>query len=170
MLNEVIKPQKDESIRLEITLTAEQFAQLEKAKDLLSHVCPEGSWAEVISTLASKFNKKLESNSAEKLTPSVRAAGMTSPAKPLNRSYISIHKKRFLLQKAKDCCEFVDVKSGKRCASKYQLQIDHRHPKARGGSDDVENLRVLCRTHNLLMAERWGLMRSGSKQRKFSNF
>ncbi|MGE5084977.1 MAG: hypothetical protein ACM3MG_01655 [Bacillota bacterium] len=41
-LHEKVKPQQDESIRLEITLTKEQFAELEQAKILLSHICPYG--------------------------------------------------------------------------------------------------------------------------------
>jgi 5-methylcytosine-specific restriction endonuclease McrA len=44
--------------------------------------------------------------------------------------------------------------TGKVCGSRYQVQIDHVIPKAFGGSDDPENLRPLCRQHNLLMAER----------------
>lgn len=51
-------PQKDNSIRLELTLSAEQFAELETAKSLLSHICPDGRWADVIFTLAEKFNKQ----------------------------------------------------------------------------------------------------------------
>ncbi|KYG64974.1 hypothetical protein AZI86_12330 [Bdellovibrio bacteriovorus] len=51
-------PQKDNSVRLEITLSAEQFAELQMAKQLLSHVCPEGQWSEVIAILAEKFNKR----------------------------------------------------------------------------------------------------------------
>lgn len=57
-MHESLKPQKDESIRIEMTLSKEQFAQLELAKSLLSHVCPEGTWADVISYLATNFNKR----------------------------------------------------------------------------------------------------------------
>lgn len=53
-----IIPQKDNSVRLEVTLTAEQFAELETAKSLLSHICIEGQWSDVIATLAEKFNKQ----------------------------------------------------------------------------------------------------------------
>jgi len=33
------------------------------------------------------------------------------------------------------------------------LEIDHRVPFARGGTNTPENLRVLCRAHNLFLAE-----------------
>jgi hypothetical protein len=53
-----IIPQKDHSVRLEITFTAEQFADLETAKSLLSHICVDGEWSDVVTTLAQKFIKK----------------------------------------------------------------------------------------------------------------
>lgn len=55
---ESLKPQADDSIRIEVKLTAEQFHELEKAKNLLSHICPEGSWADVIGALAKNYNQK----------------------------------------------------------------------------------------------------------------
>ncbi|WP_413613084.1 DUF222 domain-containing protein [Bdellovibrio sp. HCB-110] len=51
-IHESIKPQKDESVRIEFTLSKEQMEALEQAKSLLSHICPEGTWSEVISYLA----------------------------------------------------------------------------------------------------------------------
>ncbi len=37
---------------------------------------------------------------------------------------------------------------GSICGSAHRLEIDHIEPKFVGGSDDVENLRLLCRAHN----------------------
>lgn len=34
------------------------------------------------------------------------------------------------------------------CKSQHALQIDHIHPKAKGGTNEVENLRLLCRNCN----------------------
>jgi hypothetical protein len=51
-------------------------------------------------------------------------------------------------------CEYVDPKTNKRCASTYQSQTDHILPRALGGTDDSNNLRCLCRHHNILMAEK----------------
>ncbi|MGZ3698894.1 MAG: HNH endonuclease [Bdellovibrionota bacterium] len=41
---------------------------------------------------------------------------------------------------------------GRRCESRYALEIDHILPVAHGGSHAPENLRVLCRAHNLQQA------------------
>jgi hypothetical protein len=50
-------------------------------------------------------------------------------------------------------CGFVD-EAGRRCPSKAFLELDHRHARALGGADDAANLRVRCRRHNGLHAER----------------
>ncbi|MGZ3769994.1 MAG: hypothetical protein ACXVCP_16020 [Bdellovibrio sp.] len=56
--HEKVQPQKNDSVRLEITLTQEQFSEIEQAKSLLSHICPDGNLADVISTLAKIYNRK----------------------------------------------------------------------------------------------------------------
>jgi hypothetical protein len=44
--------------------------------------------------------------------------------------------------------------NGKRCKSTYRLQIDHIVPYARGGTNALSNLRLLCAKHNKLEAKR----------------
>lgn len=200
--HEEVYPQKDESVRLEITLSQVQFVQLQQAKELLSHICPNGTWGEIIATLAQQFNQKklgrpkekklgnsaerqklnkqeLEKqklnkqelkkqklkkqelnkqvlNKQEPLLPPLTST-QEVVARRMGRRYLSIQAKRFLLRRAKHCCEYKDKKSGTKCASKYQLQVDHVRPLALGGEDSLSNLRILCRTHNVLMARRAGL-------------
>lgn len=43
---------------------------------------------------------------------------------------------------------------GRRCASRAFLQIHQREAFARGGGDELENLALLCASHNRLLAER----------------
>jgi 5-methylcytosine-specific restriction endonuclease McrA len=50
-------------------------------------------------------------------------------------------------------CTFVGP-DGRRCAATRSLQIDHVIPVARGGSGDIDNLRLMCAQHNRLLAER----------------
>ncbi len=45
-------------------------------------------------------------------------------------------------------CAYTDAKTGKRCGSRFQLQRDHIHGFALGGSNEPENLRLLCAQHN----------------------
>jgi hypothetical protein len=50
-------------------------------------------------------------------------------------------------------CTFADA-SGRRCRERSGLEVHHEQAFARGGSTTVENLRLLCRAHNALLAER----------------
>jgi hypothetical protein len=49
-------------------------------------------------------------------------------------------------------CSWVDDQ-GVRCDSHAWLQFDHRQPAGKAGSSEPDNLRLLCRAHNLLAAE-----------------
>lgn len=55
----MVKPQRDDSVRLELTLTQEQMDLLIQTKYLLSHKFPDGKWADVITYLAEKHVKKI---------------------------------------------------------------------------------------------------------------
>ncbi len=58
--------------------------------------------------------------------------------------------KRQVWSKADGRCEYVC--EGRRCSSRYQLEIDHVHLLALGGSNDLSNLKLKCRSHNALSA------------------
>ncbi|WP_413291281.1 HNH endonuclease [Bdellovibrio sp. HCB337] len=184
-MHEVAKPQRDNSTRLEITFTGEQMKTLTEAKELLSHTLPESSWAEVITFLAKKQIEKVKgkydravsdlkntSNRKGNITLQVESVQTRNPKSASRgsistqgffikqkREHIRLTTKRELHQRANGCCEYQDPVSGTKCDSRYQLQVDHCIPLARGGTHDLENLRLLCRTHNLLAARQWGLRR-----------
>ena len=50
-------------------------------------------------------------------------------------------------------CAYVSP-AGIRCSSRWNLEIDHVVPFARGGSSGAGNLRLLCAEHNRMEAER----------------
>jgi 5-methylcytosine-specific restriction endonuclease McrA len=50
-------------------------------------------------------------------------------------------------------CTYTDGE-GRRCASRTFLQLHHEHAHALGGPSTFENLRLLCSSHNRLLAER----------------
>lgn len=65
-------------------------------------------------------------------------------------------------------CSYVSA-DGERCPARSWLEVDHISPRARGGSNQVTNLRVLCRAHNQLLAEEtFGRRRvvAGQRRRK----
>ena len=71
--------------------------------------------------------------------PEVLAAAATTPAtkpQPLSKSA----RRSRVFAKAQNACQS--------CGSTYALELDHILPRAKGGSDDEANLRVLCRRCN----------------------
>ena len=61
---------------------------------------------------------------------------------------ISAEVKREIWQRDGGRCRFVDPRTGRRCASRHLLQIDHVFPYALGGGAQPENLRLLCFAHH----------------------
>jgi 5-methylcytosine-specific restriction endonuclease McrA len=49
-------------------------------------------------------------------------------------------------------CTFRD-KRGRRCSKRHDLEFHHREPYGFGGDHSPENLTLMCKTHNALMAE-----------------
>ncbi|MDE0445920.1 MAG: hypothetical protein OXH96_04535 [Spirochaetaceae bacterium] len=72
-------------------------------------------------------------------------------AVPGSRSrYIPVAVKREVWRRDQGCCSYVDPHSGRRCGSRYRLEIDHIVPFALGGGAEPENLRVRCGAHHRL--------------------
>ncbi|HET8645516.1 MAG TPA: HNH endonuclease, partial [Vicinamibacteria bacterium] len=43
---------------------------------------------------------------------------------------------------------------GRRCGARVNLEFHHVNAHGRGGDRSAENIRLMCRTHNRLLAER----------------
>ncbi len=151
-IQEIVRPQKDESVRLEITFSKEKFEELKQAKSLLSHIAHSGSWVDVISALASKHNKsklrvrtstksRFSSATEVKLSNSLNVSLMkpsgtedstiNSPlaarsllASTSKRAHLSVDLKRKVFARADGCCQY-QTPGGSRCGSKFQIQVDH---------------------------------------------
>lgn len=86
-----------------------------------------------------------------------RRASPTSEVTPQqsmkSKRYIPKDVRNFVWNRDQAMCTFVDKKTGQKCTSRFGIEFDHIVPFADGGrSDDVNNLRLLCRAHNQLHA------------------
>lgn len=115
--SEKAKPQLDESVRIEFTLNKEQYQQLLQAKNLLSHIHPEGKWSDIISTLAMKFNQnKLGKQQQNSRSASALGSFNQTCSKSQNlnngaariklRPHIKTNLRRQLLTSAKHECQY----------------------------------------------------------------
>jgi hypothetical protein len=72
------------------------------------------------------------------------------PAKPGN---VTTATRREVCERDAEQCTFVD-ETGQRCPARGFLQLHHSVARAMGGPGDAANVRLLCKPHNLLEAER----------------
>ena len=81
---------------------------------------------------------------------SAGSAGRTAAAKPGKPSGRSIPTavKREVWRRDLGCCTYVDPHTGRRCGSRFFLEIDHIVPVARGGAAEPANLRLRCAGHH----------------------
>ncbi|WP_374029084.1 HNH endonuclease [Bdellovibrio bacteriovorus] len=137
--------QKDESVRLEITLSKEQFEMLTRCRDLASHSLSQNhlstSWADVLEIVMDKYlRSKTDSQQTKNFSTT---AAVTARA---NKT-LTLKTRREVLKRDK-CCQYKDPKSGKVCGSTYALQTDHKVSRWANGDHSCENLQMLCAAHN----------------------
>jgi 5-methylcytosine-specific restriction endonuclease McrA len=130
--------------RLEITITERCEALLQEAAKLDGH--RQAEMAEILEEALADYVAKRKA----------RCHGQVQRPQTAPRSCdadrVSSRAKREVYERDGGRCSFVG-KAGHRCASTYQLEYDHKRPRAHGGTSDADNLRLLCRVHNQFMAE-----------------
>src|SRR5215472_6093757 len=133
--------------RLELTISAEVRTKLERATSLLGHCIPDGSLELVLDRALDALLAKLEK---ERLG---RAARPNRKVRASKVGHVPRAVRREVFARDGEQCSFTDA-HGNRCPSRTRLELDHIDPRACGGGDDASNLRVVCRSHNRLYAER----------------
>lgn len=150
-----LTPQKDGSVSANIVFTADEFDLIQKVQSLISHSVPSNDLAKTFVYLAQKQIHKAEGKTPPRATRSFLDSRL-SRAERVKRRHISLKIRRRLLSDAMGECTYVGADLEK-CRSRFCLQIDHIKPLARGGTDDIQNLRVLCGYHNRAEARRWNI-------------
>ena len=56
--------------------------------------------------------------------------------------------RREVWRRDQGCCSYVDRHTGRRCGSRFFLELDHIVPVARGGAAEPANLRLRCAAHH----------------------
>jgi hypothetical protein len=147
---------------LRIVVGPELYEKLARLKGLLAHAMPDATYEELLDRLASEALGRLEKQrgilisvaqvtkgQTDDATPSPTAAAAVSPAPPLpagKRVRLPAVLRRAVWTQGSGQCQISH--QGRRCTSRYRLEVDHIQPLALGGSNDVSNLRLACWHHN----------------------
>jgi len=134
--------------------------KLERAQDLMRHANADGDLAVVVERAVDLLLAKLEKQRLGK-TSRPRAPRPQSPGRDdegtshRSDAIASVPRatRRAVFERDGERCTFTDA-DGRRCSATTWLELDHVDPRACGGTSELENLRVRCRAHNLLHAER----------------
>ena len=152
--NDIKKVEKEPvKLRHHVKFSAsEEFVEkLDEVKSLLSTKYPAGiSLEEVFSECMEEYLDKhspvrKQARRAKRKLKAVKANKHTRhiPAKIRDQVFIRDNHQ----------CTYTST-DGTRCCSKHNLHVDHIKPFALGGSNEPENLRLLCAKHNRLEAKR----------------
>lgn len=133
------KEPKEERYELKFSVTKEVYRKFQEVKARLSNALGSDLSLEAI------FTRLVESELKE---PAPRAAGMTG-----SRSrYIPCSVRREVYRRDGGQCSYVGPDET-RCSERHYLHFDHITPFALGGSNDAQNIRLLCCRHNLFAAD-----------------
>ena len=142
-------PVIEERHSLSFEVSSEVAALYEEAKILSG----SSSVAEVFGKTLREYVERKRKERTVRVPKSAVAAKVEPVVVPGSHS-IPISVRREVFERDAERCTYVSP-DGHRCCERQWLEIDHVVPVARGGSNGVGNLRVLCRAHNQLLAEQW---------------
>jgi hypothetical protein len=133
---------------LRVTIDRACKDDLETLSMLLSHKVPRGDLAAV---LHEAIRCGIEKHGRRKgaIEPGRKVA---PKAVPRNSFAIPAEVRRRVWERDGGCCAWT-APDGRRCGSRWQLEVDHVLPPSRGGTSTPDNLRLACRQHNMLHAE-----------------
>lgn len=155
-------PAKNNRIQVNLEFNEADWDKVRSLLAHMSHKVPDQKvesaliyWAEQVEKKKNKVDQ-----TEEKTIPAAASDSNNQSSQPIRRQkrvYISVKIRNQVFQEAGHRCEFISPITGERCSERHFLETDHKIPLALGGSNDRENLRALCRSHNQMMAQQMHL-------------
>ena len=142
----VVEPLAPSRYRVQFTASAELHDKLQRLAALMPGV-------DLASMLEASVTEKLERLEAKRLgkVKNPRKSLEDADTSPGVRG-ISAPVRRFVWARDHGQCTF-ESGDGRRCPERLELQFHHDDPYGLGGDRSADNVRLLCRPHNLYMAE-----------------
>jgi 5-methylcytosine-specific restriction endonuclease McrA len=144
-----LRPISAEEWSLRVTIDGPLKADLETLRNLLSH----STGGDLAAVLREAIRCAIEKHGRRK--------GMVKPTRqrtpeghePASGSRaVPAAIRRQVWERDGGCCTWLGT-DGRRCGSRWKLELDHVRPVALGGASTADNVRILCRRHNALHAE-----------------
>ena len=144
-----IEPLAPQRVHFGFTSDEELWDLFVRAKQLLWHKFPHGRMEDIFRQALLDLLEKRDPQ--RKVSPRKSNSGADRGTGGQQR-YIPTSIRADVWKRDGGQCTFT-TSDGVRCCEKTGLEYDHIVPFARGGaSDDPDNIRMLCRAHNQLLA------------------
>jgi hypothetical protein len=149
------KPLSSARYLLKVTVSREVCEKLKQAQDLLQKEIPDRDLAGVLErALDTLIAERLKKKYAVREQPATISRKRKSGSEKSRRTrHIPAAVRRAVYQRDKGQCSFVDSK-GRRCPARAGLQFHHHLPFGKGGQHTLENICLLCQSHNDYFARR----------------
>lgn len=146
-----VEPLSPSRYRVQFTASAELREKLQRLQALMRASVPDGDLAAIIDAAVTEKLERLEARRFGK-TASPRKTVAHADTAPSSR-HIPAPVRRAVHKRDEGRCTYQDAR-GKRCSATRRLEFHHHdRPFGRGGPHSVENVRLMCREHNQLLAE-----------------
>lgn len=150
-----VTPLREDAYKVQLMANKAIVTKITHAKEMMRHRNPTGDLATIVDAALDLLIAKLEKERFGR-TERPRKVGPTKTTPEKKKSckpgYVDIETRRQLFERDGYQCTYVDA-HGHRCCERGWLEIDHVEPKALGGGDELTNLRIRCRAHNMMYAK-----------------
>jgi len=145
---EVVAPARH---RIEFTADDDLRDMLERLQSLMRSSVPDGDLGEVIRVAVSEKLQRLEAKRFAK-TKAPRKSVAETDTTPRSRN-IPAAVRRAVHERDGGRCTYENAR-GRRCTARDRLELHHHDvPYGKKGVHSVKNVRIMCRSHNQLLAE-----------------
>ena len=136
---------------MQFTASAELHEKLERLRSLMRSQVPDGDLATIIEQVVTEKLARLEARRFGQ-TKKPRKSLKDTDTSPRSR-YIPAAVRRTVSVREGRQCHYRN-EQGRRCPERNALEHHHVYPFGFGGDHRPAQLRLLCKAHNRLMAER----------------
>jgi 5-methylcytosine-specific restriction endonuclease McrA len=133
-----------EEVQLTFSMEKECFCRMQELLSLRTHVDVQKTYKilfkDLIDVGQEKWNPLRRSKPSPARTSCIRPDQIWKTVPPNLRKEV--------WTRDQNICSYKNPETGARCSTRDLLQIDHIHPLALGGKNELSNLRLLCAAHN----------------------
>ena len=132
------------------TASTELREKLERLRTLLRSSVPDGDLAQLIDIAVTEKLERVEARRFAKTEKPRKDLDETDTTPSSRRIPAAV--RRAVHDRDGGRCTYRN-QQGRRCEKRHDLEYHHKRPFARGGDHSPDNVTLMCRTHNTLLAE-----------------